>query len=157
MLHLTLVVCGVFSYAPWIGMGPASEAIVIYTDFAGARYSYGFFAPNIPNQAIAVVTALRSSGERSVQVYGAGTGELDHRISTLIAFFTVVNADNLNAASLAAYTLGHDPEAQLVEVSLRCYRIPSMARYRDGERPVAAEYYKGVYTRRRNLERRPEP
>lgn len=147
LCHLVLVVCGALNFAPWIGAGPPGKILALYTDFTGARYSYGFFAPNVPNQAMAVVTTETEDGKQVEQVFGAGTREIDHRITTMMSFFTVVDTDNLHAASLAEYGLKHHPDADKVTVSLRCYKIPSLAAYRQGERPRADEYYRGVYAR----------
>jgi hypothetical protein len=145
--HLVLVVCGALNFAPWIDGGTPSKALVLYTDVTGARYSYGFFAPDVPNQAIAVVTIENESGESRVEAFGAGTREIDHRITTMMSFFTAVDTDNLHAASLAEYAFGQHPEAKKVTVSLRCYAIPSLEDYHRGERPTADEYYKGVYVK----------
>ncbi|MGH9877582.1 MAG: hypothetical protein ACRD5H_08080 [Nitrososphaerales archaeon] len=146
--HLALVICGALNFAPWIGGGFFNKSLVMYTDVTGARYSYGFFAPDVPNQALAVVTSENESGEKTVEAFGAGTREIDHRITTMMSFFTVVDTDNLHAASLAGYAFDHHPEAKKVTVSLRCYTIPSMEEYRQGKRPTADEYYKGVYVRK---------
>lgn len=155
--HLILVICGALNFAPWIGDGILSKVIVLYTDVTGARYSYGFFAPNVPNQALAVVTTENEAGETNVEVFGAGTREIDHRITTMMSFFTVVDTDNLHAASLAEYGFKQHPNAKRVTVSLRCYKIPSLEAYRQGERPRADEYYKGVYGRMSDDELKEEP
>lgn len=146
-VHLSLVTCGAFNFAPWIGVKWIEGPVSTYTDLSGARYSYGFFAPNIPNQAVAIATSIDSSGNRTIRTFGTGTTELDHRIATMISFFTSVETDTLNAASIAKYVLDRNPGAQRVEVSLRCYNIPTMKQYRHGVQATADEYYRGVFAR----------
>jgi hypothetical protein len=153
--HMLMVICGALNFAPWIGRGVLGDALVTYGDFTGSRYSYGFFAPNIPNQVLAVVTSSNEEGVDTVEVLGAGTGEIDHRMATMMTFFTVVETDDLHAVSLAGYAFGRHPEAAEVAVSLRCYKIPSMQDYRQGVRPSADEYYRGVFARRADVEEAP--
>lgn len=148
LCHLVLVICGALNFAPWIGGSLFNKSLLLYTDITGARYSYGFFAPDVPNQALALVTSESESGEKTVEVYGAGTREIDHRITTMMSFFTVVETDNLNAVSLAGYAFDHHADTRKVTVSLRCFIIPSMKEYRQGKRPTADEYYKGVYAKK---------
>jgi hypothetical protein len=146
-----LIACGALDLTSQTHLPFLDQALATEGDLTGARYRYGFFAPNIPNQALDVVTLVDSTGTQWVEVYGRGTSEMDHRITTMMAFFTVEGTDNLHAASLAAYVLGHHPEARRVLISLRCYTIPTMREYRNGALPSANEYYSGTFARRADL------
>jgi len=150
--YLLFVLCGAFTYAPWIGWGRLGGAVSTFGDLSGARYSFGFFAPDIPNPVVAVVTYRTSEGEAWEEVFGAGTRELDHRLTTMMTFFTVVDTDNLHATALAAYALGHHPEADQIDVSLKCHRLPSMEEFRNGIRPSDDEYYWARFGRRAALD-----
>ena len=146
-IHFSLVLCGAFKYAPWFHVKVLGPILATYGDLTGARYSFGFFAPDIPNPVLAEITYTGYDGETWKDRLGGGTSELDHRTTTMMTFFTVVDTDDLHARTLAAYALGHHPEAEKVTISLRCYRIPTMKEYRAGTRASEDEYYWGEFAR----------
>jgi hypothetical protein len=148
--QLLMIAGGAFHFAPWLHVPWLGDALVTLGDLTGSRYSFGFFAPDIPNPVVAEVTTVHYDGAENVRTFGGGTTELDHRIQTMMAFFTVVDTDNLHAASLAAYAFGRDDSVEKVKVSLRCYVLPTMAQYRAGQKPDVREYYAGLYARRRD-------
>jgi hypothetical protein len=152
-VHLLLVVCGACNFAPWARWGGAlRSALCTYGDFTGARYSFGFFAPGVPNPVVADVAYTEADGRVWHETLGSGTREIDHRMTTMMTFFTVVETDDLHATTLALNALRRHPEAAEVAVSLRCYNLPSMSEWRSGVRPAANEYYWGRFRRRSDVE-----
>jgi hypothetical protein len=146
--HLLLVACGAAGFAPWKNGGFAGHSVSLYGHLTGASNSYGFFAPNVANQLITTVTAEDVQGNRRVVEFGGGGTETDRRISTMMMVFANAKCPQMHGLSLAAYILGKNPTARTVSVEIYQRRLPTMADYRQGERPYLEEIYRGAYGRR---------
>jgi hypothetical protein len=155
--HLLLVACGAAGFAPWKHGGFAGHCVSLYGHLTGSSNSYGFFAPNVANQLITTVTAEDVRGDRRVMQFGGGGTETDRRVSTMMMVFANAKCPQMHGLSLAAYTLGKNPAARTVIVGICQRRLPTMAEYRQGERPDLEEIYRGAYGRRLPAHFHPEP
>ena len=146
--HLLLVACGAAGFAPWKQAGPAGKCVTLYGRLTGSSNSYGFFAPNVANQLITTVTAEDVRGNHTVIPFGGTGSETERRVSTMMMVFANARCPQMHGLSLAAYTLGKNPAARTVTVDICQRRLPTMAEYRQGQRPSLEEVYRGAYGRR---------
>lgn len=155
--HVLLVACGAAGFYPGKDAGLLGKCFTIYGHFTGSSNGYGFFSPNVADQLVTRVTAEDFRGVRRVKQFGGRDTETDRRISTMMMVFANINNPQLHGLSLAAYTLGRNPSARTVTVAIYHRCLPTMAEYRQGERPSLEEIYRGTYGRRSRVQFQPRP
>jgi hypothetical protein len=123
-----------------------------YEALTGAGDSYSFFAPAVGPQLRARFTLTTRQGERSEETLETGKSrEVSFRLGNLAGTVYVVAKDtDLRRAflgALAANRLGTHPEANLVQVSIEEWEMPTMAAYRLGVRPRWRSLHDATFVR----------
>jgi len=133
-VHLTLCV---FSAAPdflHIAHSRAWRFIAPYGAYTGATNKYGFFAPNVPGARRVRVRVL--CGEEWIPVEAPlQSAESKLRLTTITSLLMFKETEEPVAASWAAYAFGNFPCAKAALVEVDYYGIPTLADYRQGDRP----------------------
>lgn len=137
--HLALVVAGAAHLTSRLH-GPVGRGLRFYDALSGAGDSYSFFAPAVGPQLRARFTLSTPQGERSEETLETGKSrEVGFRLGNLAGtVYLVARHIDLRRAflgALAASRLGAHPEANLVQVSIEEWEMPTMTDYRAGVRP----------------------
>ncbi len=137
--HLALVVAGAAHLTSHLH-GPAGRGLRFYDALSGAGDSYSFFAPAVGPQLRARFTLSTPQGERFEETLEAGKSrEIGFRLGNLAGtVYVVAKRTDLRRAflgALAASRFGAHPGANLVQVSIEEWEMPTMAGYRAGARP----------------------
>jgi hypothetical protein len=137
--HLAIVVAGAAQLTPRL-RGPVARGLRFYDALSGAGDSYSFFAPSVGPQLRARFTLSTAEGRRSEETLDTGKGrEVGLRLGNLAGTICIVakRADLRRAflGALAANRLGTHPEANLVQVSIEEWVMPTMVESRLGAQP----------------------
>jgi hypothetical protein len=137
--HLVLVVAGAAHLTSRVH-GPVGRGLRFYEALSGAGDSYSFFAPSVGPQLRARFILTNSRGERSEETLETGKSrEVGFRLGNLAGtIYVVAGRSDLRRAflgALAANRFGAHPEANLVEVNIEEWVMPTMSGYRLGARP----------------------
>jgi len=149
--HLALVAAGAAQLAPRLH-GPVGRVLRFYDALSGAGDSYSFFAPSIGPQVRARFTLSTPQGARSEETLETGKSrEVGLRLGNLAGTVRIVaRRDDLRRAffgALAANRLGVHPEANLVQVNIEDWVMPTMAQYRLGARPWWRSLHEATFVR----------
>ena len=149
--HLVVVVAGAAQLTSRLH-GPVGRGLRFYDALSGAGDSYSFFAPSVGPQLQARFTLATAAGERSEETLETGKSrEVGLRLGNLAGtIYIVAERTDLRRAflgALAANRLGAHPEANLVEVSIEEWVVPTMADYRLGARPRWHSLHEATFTR----------
>lgn len=143
--HLSVISCAILGYEPWKSAGPVSELVNRYGIWTGASNRYTFFAPGVANQILAEVTTVDRYGLRHTRHIGGRHGEVDHRLGTMMFWYTKAGLNDLEAWSLAALDFGRYPNAKQVSVSIKVHEVNPLREYKPGSRTHDREFYNGVF------------
>jgi hypothetical protein len=137
--HLALVVAGAAHLTHRLH-GSLERGLRFYEALSGAGDSYSFFAPAVGPQLRARFALSTPQGEHFEETLDTGKSrEVGFRLGNLAGTVYVLSRhDDLRSAflgALAANRLGAHPEANLVQVSIEEWEMPTMAAYRIGARP----------------------
>jgi len=137
--HIALIVAGATHLTARL-QGPVGRGLRFYDALSGAGDSYSFFAPAVGPQLRARFTLFTAQGARSEEALETGKSrEVSFRLGNLAGtVYIVAKHTDLRRAflgALAANRLGVHPEANLVQVSIEEWEMPTMAEYRVGARP----------------------
>ena len=137
--HLALVVAGA-AHVSSRRQGLVERGLRFYDALSGAGDSYSFFAPAVGPQLRARFTLSTPQGELSEETLESGKSrEVGFRLGNVAGtVYIVAKHTDLRRAflgALAANRLGAHPEANLVQVSIEEWEMPTMAEYRVGTRP----------------------
>ena len=137
--HLAIVVAGAAQLTSRL-RGPVGRGLRFYDALSGAGDSYSFFAPSVGPQLRARFILSTARGERSEETLETGKSrEVGLRLGNLAGTIQIVaQRTDLRRAflgALAADRLGAHPEANLVQVSIEEWVMPTMVEYRLGARP----------------------
>src|SRR5262249_50739225 len=147
-VHLLLVVCGAagLSLLP-DGTGPG-KALRWYGAMSGSDNGYGFFAPGVASQFRATFTLSDGAGRGWTDTLeGEPNPEVTLRIRSIVGLFAEGGLGPALAASWAAKLFGRHPDARHLLVRVEAYDLPTMAEYRDGERPRWQPIYEATFAR----------
>lgn len=149
--HLALVVAGAGQLTFRLH-GPVGRWLRFYDALSGAGDSYSFFAPSVGPQLRARFTLSTPQGARSEETLESGKSrEVGLRLGNLAGtIHLVAGRDDLRRAflaALAANRLGAHPEANLVQVNIEEWVMPTMAEYRLGARPWWRSLYEATFVR----------
>src|SRR5499427_5079710 len=134
--HLAVVIAGAAQLTSRLH-GPVGRGLRFYAALSGAGDSYSFFAPSVGPQLRARFTLSSARGERSEETLETGKSrEVGFRLGNLAGTIYIVakQADLRRAflGALAADRLGAHPEANLAQVSIEEWVMPTMDEYRLG-------------------------
>jgi hypothetical protein len=137
--HLALVVAGAAHLTSRVH-GPVGRGLRFYDALTGAGDSYSFFAPTVGPQLRARFTLSTPQGARTEELLETGKSrEVGLRLGNLAGTVHIAaSRTDLRRAflgALAASRLGAHPEANLVQVNIEEWVMPTMAEYRLGARP----------------------
>ncbi len=137
--HLALVVAGAAQLTSRLH-GPVGRGLRFYDALSGAGDSYSFFAPTVGPQLRARFILSTPRGERSEEILETGKSrEVGFRLGNVAGtIYLVGNRTGLRRAflgALAANRFGAHPEANLMQVNIEEWVMPTMAEYRLGKRP----------------------
>ncbi len=137
--HLALVVAGA-AHLTSHAHGPVGRGLRFYDALSGAGDSYSFFAPAVGPQLRARFTLSTPEGERSDETLEAGKSrEVGFRLGNLAGTVHIAaQRTDLRRAflgALAANRLAAHPEANVVQVTIEEWVMPTTAEYRLGARP----------------------
>ena len=137
--HLAIVFAGAAQLTSRLH-GPVGRGLRFYDALSGAGDSYSFFAPSVGPQLRARFTLSTAGGERFEETLETGKSrEVGLRLGNLAGTaYLVAKRTDLRRAflgALAANRLGAHPEANLVQVSIEEWVMPTMVEYRLGARP----------------------
>ena len=149
--HLAVVVAGAAQLTPRVH-GPVGRGLRFYDALSGAGDSYSFFAPSVGPQFQARFTLSTPQGARSEETLETGKSrEVGLRLGNLTGeIYIVARRDDLRRAflgALAANRLGAHPEANLVQVNVEEWVMPTMAKHRLGARPSWRSLYEATFVR----------
>ena len=149
--HLALVVAGAAHLTSRLH-GPVGRGLRFYDALSGAGDSYSFFAPAVGPQLRARFTLTTPQGERSEETLETGKSrEVGFRLGNLAGtVYVMAERTDLRRAflgALAANRLGAHPEANLVQVSIEEWEMPTMAEYRVGVRPRWRSLHDATFVR----------
>lgn len=149
--HLAVVAAGA---AQLIGrlQGPVRRGLRFYDALSGAGDAYSFFAPSVGPQFRARFTLSTPQGARSEETLETGKSrEVSLRLGNLTGeIYVVARRDDLRRAflgALAANRFGAHPDANLVQVNIEEWVMPTMAKYRLGARPAWRSLYEATFVR----------
>src|SRR5438045_2177424 len=134
--HLALVVAGAAHLTSRV-QGPLGRGLRFYDALSGAGDSYSFFAPAVGPQIRARFAIRTVQGDSFEETLEAGKSrEVGFRVGNLAGTVYIVakRAELRRAflAALAASRFGAHPEAELVQVNIEEWVVPTMAEYREG-------------------------
>ena len=149
--HLALVAAGAAQLTPRL-REPVGRGLRFYQAVSGAGDSYAFFAPAVGTQLRARFILSTPTGERSEETLETGKSrEIGLRLGNLAETIHVVaTRTDLRRAflgALAANRLGAHPEANLVQVRIEEWVMPTMAEYRRGARPRWRSLHEATFVR----------
>jgi hypothetical protein len=149
--HLALVVAGVAHLTSRVH-GPVGGGLRFYEALSGAGDSYSFFAPAVGPQLRARFALSTPQGKLSEETLETGKSrEVGFRLGNLAGtVYLVARHTDLRRAflgALAASCLGAHPEANLVQVSIEEWEMPTMAEYRVGARPWWRSLHDATFVR----------
>ena len=149
--HLALVVAGAAQLTSRLH-GPVGRGLRFYDALSGAGDSYSFFAPSVGPQLRARFTLSTARGEHSEETLEAGKSrEVGFRLGNLAGtVYVMAKRTDLRRAflgALAADRLGAHPEANLVQVTIEEWVMPTMVEYRLGARPLWHALHEATFTR----------
>lgn len=149
--HLALVVAGAAHLTSRVH-GPVARGLRFYEALSGAGDSYGFFAPAVGPQLRARFTLSTPQGERFEETLETGKSrEVGFRLGNLAGtvYIAAQRADLRRAflGALAADRFGAHPEANLVQVTIEEWVMPTMAEYRLGVRPRWRSLHEATFVR----------
>jgi hypothetical protein len=137
--HLALVVAGAAHLISRVH-GPLGRGLRFYDALSGAGDSYSFFAPAVGPQLRTWFAFSTPQGERTEETLESRKSrEVSFRLGNLAGtVYIVARSTDLQRAflgALAANRFGAHPEANLVQVNIEEWEMPTMAEYRLGRRP----------------------
>ncbi len=148
--HLALVVAGAVHLTSRVH-GPAGRGLHFYDALSGAGDSYSFFAPAVGPQLRARFALSTPQGVREETLETGKSREVGFRLGNLAGtVYVVASRTDLRRAflgALAASRLGAHPEANLVQVSIEEWEMPTMAGYRVGARPLWRSLHDATFVR----------
>jgi hypothetical protein len=149
--HLALVVAGAAHLTSRVH-GPAGRVLRFYEALCGAGDAYSFFAPSVGPQLRARFTLSTPNGERSEETLDSGKSrEVGFRLGNVAGtIYILAQRTDVRRAflgALAANRLGAHPEANLVQVSIEHWVMPTMAEYRLGARPLWRSLLEATFVR----------
>ena len=149
--HLAVVVAGAAQLTTRLH-GPVGRGLRFYDALSGAGDSYSFFAPSVGPQFRARFTLSTPQGARFEETLETGKSrEVGLRLGNLTGeIYIVARRDDLRRAflgALAANRLGAHPEANLVQVNVEEWVMPTMAEHRLGARPCWRSLYEATFVR----------
>ena len=149
--HLAVVVAGAAHLTARLH-GPVERGLRFYDALSGAGDSYAFFAPSVGAQFRARFTLSNPQGARSEETLETGKSrEVGLRLGNLTGeIYIVARRDDLRRAflgALAANRLGAHPEANLVQVNIEEWVMPTLADYRLGARPRWRSLHEATFSR----------
>ncbi|UQA58750.1 hypothetical protein [Polyangium aurulentum] len=135
-------------------VSPLERAFAQYAALTGADSSYSFFAPIVGTQLRMIFEVTDHAGRTIEEPFQLSDNrEILLRISNVVALFWLEDDDlrrNLSA-SLAGKVLATHPEAKSAAVRLDVLQMPTMAAYREGNRPSWALHYRATFAPRVKL------
>jgi hypothetical protein len=149
--HLALVIAGAAHLTSRVH-GPVARVLRLYDAMSGAGDSYSFFAPAVGPQLRARYVLSTVQGERTEETLESGKSrEVGFRLGNLAGtvYIMAEQADLRRAflGALAASRFGAHPEANLVQVNIEQWVVPTMAEYRDGARPAWRSLQEATFVR----------
>jgi hypothetical protein len=137
--HLIVVVAGAAHLTSRLH-GPVARGLRFYDALSGAGDRYSFFAPTVGPQLRARFTLSTPQGEHSEETLEGGRSrEVGFRLGNIAGtIYIIAKRTDLRRAFLGALAVnrfGAHPEANLVQVNIEQWVMPTMADYRLGERP----------------------
>jgi hypothetical protein len=137
--HLVLVIAGAAHVTSGLH-GPFARGLGFYQALSGAGDRYSFFAPTVGPQLRARFALSTPQGERFEETLDSGKSrEVGFRLGNVAGtIYIVAKRTDLRRAllgALAASRFGAHPEANLVQVNIEEWVMPTMAAYRLGARP----------------------
>lgn len=158
--HLGVVVLfGLLRVDLW-RYGCPGRAVVYYGAISGADFWYGFFAPDVRSPSMASFRVVDAKGAVITDTLGAGINrEVEIRAGNIVDNLWPPNEDpeaqRRLAASWAGAMIARRPAATGVEVQVMEYHLPSMQRFREGERPRWDVLYQESFTPTPDLQAAP--
>ena len=149
--HLALVIAGAAHLTSRVH-APVGRALRFYDALSGAGDSYSFFAPSVGPQLRARFSLSTPQGARYDETLETGKSrEVGFRLGNLAGTAHIVaKRTDLRRAflgALAANRLGAHPEANLVQVSIEEWVMPTMVEYRLGARPRWHSLHEATFMR----------
>jgi hypothetical protein len=123
---------------------PFRHLIAVYTHCAGIEASYGFFAPNVPDNYKLVFEIHYPDGRVDYDLPHASNAGAGLRLATLIENIGETRYDPLREVmvKMVAYSVWRDhPEATMIRAVLGFVILPTLDEYRRGKR----EQYEFLY------------
>lgn len=152
IFHLFLVLISVSHLEPESIPGIVGKTIGFYGEMSGATAGYGFFAPGVGSTLRVKLFVTDAKGnEQEESLLSNPTNETKLRVGNLVDWFWKNTSDKEKrsfAGSWAAKAFSKSPDAKMVRVKVEHYFLPSLKRYRAGERPEWRNYYEATFKRR---------
>jgi hypothetical protein len=149
--HLALVVAGAAQLTSRLH-GPVGRGLRFYDALSGAGDSYSFFAPSVGPQLRARFILSTPSKERSEEILETRKSrEVGFRLGNIAGTIYIMaeHRDVRRAflGALAANRFGAHAEANVVQVNIEEWVMPTMAEYRVGARPRWRSLHEATFVR----------
>jgi hypothetical protein len=149
--HLALVVAGAAHLTARFD-GPVGRGLRYYDALSGAGASYSFFAPKVGPQLRVRFTISTREGRRFEETLETGKGrEVSLRLGNVAETVYLVAGQTAERraflGALAASRFGAHPGANVVQVTIEEWVMPTMAEYRAGARPRWTPRYDAAFVR----------
>lgn len=145
-LHLVLVICGAAKIRLLSPETLAGTVLATYRDYTGSNNAYGFFAPGVAAEWRALFDVCDADGRCTEVEMPPGNPEQAVLLSSINGMLQHDVRDVL-AASFAAAQFARTPDAKTVVVKVQVYAVPTMAKFRAGERVKWRTAYAFAFTR----------
>lgn len=121
--------------------------VILYEAVTGAGGGFGFFSPNIGNQFL---VRFQMDGQgKAVEMKELVSDEVSVRTINMNRYFVEKFENEKSkraiAASLSAYIFNKFPNLKSLEFIVDFYKLPSIAEYREGQRPSTSEVYRAKF------------
>jgi hypothetical protein len=145
LFHLFMIGCGALMW-PVRPQHGVTRLLQSYAAWSGTGGDYAFYS-NLRETTIGRISSINQAEEASSHDIGRTNSEIDLRLNSMLdSIVSVEDADSC-AHALAAYELGTKTYSRSVTIQFYWYRVPSMAEYRNGDRPSLEEFYRAEFVR----------
>jgi hypothetical protein len=151
IFHLLFVaVCGVCNIREVRPAG-LQTILSVYGNYTGADGRYGFFAPHVSEQIVMTVIGREASGREYVEEHRGSGPEAELRLTTFLHGMVQIPVYDTPAAAFSVEMFNRLPTVQSVTILLSRYEVPTMAQYRQGQRPTSIDIYRATFIRKAPL------
>jgi hypothetical protein len=150
-VHLALVICGAAGLSLPKTKTGWDKVLHIVREASGSDRTHGYYSPGVGSVSRLTFILRDDKGHTWTDFFeNTGSNETDLRMVEIVDAMVDPGEDDWEhkmARALAAAMLSRHPTATAVTVRVEDDDMPSMEKYRDGERVRWTMYYENTFTR----------